>query len=305
MKKRKINRHNRYVGGQTSCMKIGVTIGDVAGVGPEVVRKALASRQVRRICQPVVIGDPRALRVKPGRVSKAAGEYALCCVRAAVTLAEQGEVQAVVTAPISKEGIHRAGYKFEGHTDYLAYLTKTRAYSMMLVSSQIRVVLVTIHTRLRDVARKISKAGVLRAIEHADLGCRLLGVKRPRVAVSALNPHGAEIGDEEKKFIEPALKQARRRKINVQGPFPADTLFYKVLHKQFDVVVAMYHDQGLIPLKMLGFEEGVNITVGLPIIRTSPDHGTAYDLVGKGIANPASMIRAIELAVQMAHEKKS
>lgn len=284
---------------------IGITIGDIAGIGPEVVSKAVNSFSVRKICQPRVFGDPQAIKIRPGKISAAAGEYAMQCIREAVSSALRGEIQAVVTAPLTKAGIHRAGYRFEGHTDYLAYLTKTKEYSMMLVSSKLRVVLVTIHTRLRDVAKKINQQKVFRAIKHAELGTRLLGVARPRLAVCALNPHGAETGSEEKKIIIPAVKKAQRRRLNVQGPFPADTLFHRAWQQEFDVVVAMYHDQGLIPIKMLGFAEGVNITIGLPLIRTSPDHGSAYDIAGRGRADPASMIRAIELAVQMSHEKRA
>lgn len=276
---------------------IGITVGDVAGIGPEIIGKALKDSRVRKECVPVVIGD---LNIRYPKYSAGAGEYAMQCVRDGVRIALAGNIHAIVTAPICKEGIHRAGYKFEGHTDYLAYLTKSKKYSMMLVSPQMKVVLVTIHTRLKDVSSKISGKGVIRAIKHADLGARLLGVKKPRVAVCALNPHGEEIGNEEKKIIIPAINKVRG--INVSGPFPADTLFCKVLQNKFDVVVAMYHDQGLIPLKMLGFNEGVNVTLGLPIIRTSPDHGTAYEIAGKNIADPSSMICAIELAAKMAKE---
>lgn len=278
---------------------IGITVGDTAGVGPEIIRKALKNPEIHKISVPVVIGE---LDARFQKYSGAGGEYAMQCVREAVDMAMSGNIHAVVTAPICKEGIYKAGYKFEGHTDYLAYLTKTKEYSMMLVSSQMRVVLVTIHIPLKDVAKKVTKVGVLRAIRHAGLGAKLLGVKNPKISVCTLNPHGWEIGEEEKKIIIPAIRQARG--FDVSGPFPSDTLFCKVLKKEFDVVVAMYHDQGLIPLKMLGFSEGVNVTLGLPIIRTSPDHGTAYDIAGKNIADPTSMIRAIELAARMVNEKR-
>lgn len=278
---------------------VGITVGDVAGVGPEIIRKALKDRSAHKVCVPVVIGD---LALKYPQYSAKAGEYAMQCVRDAVSMVLSGSIDAIVTAPICKEGIYKAGYRFEGHTDYLAYLTGTKEYSMMLVSPQMRVVLVTIHTRIRDVAKKITQEAVVRAVRHAHMGACLLGVKRPRIAVCALNPHGAEIGDEENKIIIPAMKKIKW--MDVSGPYPSDTLFYKVLQKKFDVVVAMYHDQGLIPLKMLGFSEGVNITVGLPIIRTSPDHGTAYDIAGRNIADPTSMINAIRLAAKMAYEKE-
>jgi 4-hydroxythreonine-4-phosphate dehydrogenase len=278
---------------------IGITVGDTAGIGPEVIKKALKCQSIHKICFPVIIGDPN---IHHPKYSSHAGEYAMQCVRDAVSMTIDGNIQAVVTAPICKEGIYKAGYRFEGHTDYLAYLTGAKEYSMMLVSPQMRVVLVTIHTSIRRVPKEITKKNVLRAIRHADLGTKLLGIKKPRIAVCALNPHGSETGDEEKKIMAPAIEEAKG--INVKGPFSADTLFCKVLNNEYDVVVAMYHDQGLIPLKMLGFSEGVNITIGLPIIRTSPDHGTAYDIAGKNKADPTSMIRAIELAVKMANEKK-
>lgn len=276
---------------------IGITIGDIAGIGPEIVRKALADPAVHRICLPVVIGDPKVVKVKTGAVSALAGEYAMQCIRDAVKMALAGEIDAIVTAPISKEGIHKAGYNFEGHTDYLAYLTGAKEYSMMFIGGCMRVILATIHIKLKDVSAKLTQKGVLRAIRHADLACRMLGIHNPRIAVCALNPHGAEIGDEEKKIIIPAIKKSRIK--NVFGPFPADALFHKVINKEYDIVVAMYHDQGLIPFKMLEFKEGVNVTLGLPFIRTSPDHGTAYNIAGKNIADPSSLISAIRLAVKL------
>lgn len=287
---------------KTSLMKpiIGITIGDVAGIGPEIVKKALSSPKVHKVCLPIVIGDPAEIKTKTGKVNARAGEYAMKCVRDAVEMVLQRNIDAIVTAPISKESIHKAGYRFEGHTDYLAYLTGTKKYSMMFVSPKIKVLLVTIHLKIKDVARKITQQAVIRAIKHAAIGARLLKIKNPKIAVCALNPHGAETGEEEKKIIIPAIKKSRIK--NIKGPFSADTLFYKAINKEFDIVIAMYHDQGLIPLKMLGFEKGVNVTLGLPFIRTSPDHGTAYDIAGKNKADPTSLIKAIELAAEMAHE---
>ena len=273
---------------------IGITVGDVAGIGPEVIKKVLKNRKIHKICIPVVIGD---VSLKYPKFSPKAGEYAFQCVRDAAGMALAGNIDAIVTAPICKKGIYKAGYKFEGHTDYLSYLTGVKQYSMMMVSPKIKVVLVTIHTSLKNVARKINQKEVLRAINHAGLGARLLGIKRPRIAVCALNPHGQELGDEEDKYIIPAIKKIR--KLNVSGPFPSDALFNKVLKGKYDIVVAMYHDQGLIPLKMLCFDQGVNVTLGLPFIRTSPDHGTAYDIAGKNKADPLSMLYAVELAVKM------
>lgn len=277
---------------------IGITIGDIAGIGPEIIKKAINSFNIHKVCIPIVIGDPNAFKIKPGKVTKRTGQYSMECVRDAVDMALRGTIDAIVTAPISKEAIHKAGFKYEGHTDYLAYLTGTKEYSMMFASPEIRVVLVTIHVKLKDVAKKITQKSVLRAIKHASLAARLLKIKSPRIAVCALNPHGNEIGDEEENIIIPAIKRSKIKK--VKGPFPADSLFYKVINKnEFDIVVAMYHDQGLIPLKMLGFREGVNITLGLPFVRTSPDHGTACDIAGENKADPTSMIKAIELAAEM------
>lgn len=294
---------------------IGITIGDVSGIGPEIVKKALKCRRLYKMCLPIVIGNPNEIKVRPGKVNAKAGYYAMDCIKDAVNMALAENIDAIVTAPISKEAIHLAGYNFEGHTDFLAYLTGTKEYSMMFVSPKIKVVLVTIHLKLKDVAKKINKKSVIRAIKHARLAGKLLKIKNPKIAVCALNPHGGEIGDEEKKIIIPAIREFNKKNAcpvrnrgkavisnGVKGPFPADSLFYKVLNNEFDIVVAMYHDQGLVPFKMLEFMEGVNVTLGLPFIRTSPDHGTAFDIAGKNKADPSSMIRAISLAAKMAND---
>lgn len=282
---------------------IGITIGDVAGIGPEIVEKLLLEERVHRMCVPVQIGDKNAVRFTSGRPSKKTGAYAMECIKNAVEFAMNGTIDAIVTAPISKTAIRMAGYNFEGHTDYLAYLTGAKEYSMMLINSRLKVVLVTIHLPIKEVPEKIQKRNILRAIRHADLGARLLGIDNPRIAVCSLNPHGVEFGTEDKEVVIPAVRQAKRR-YNVFGPFPSDSLFWKALKGEFDVGVAMYHDQGLIPIKLLGFEEGVNITIGLPIIRVSPDHGTGYDIVGKGIASHKSIMKAVEVAVRMVKNKR-
>jgi 4-hydroxythreonine-4-phosphate dehydrogenase len=218
----------------------------------------------------------------------------------------KGKVAGIVTAPICKEAIHRAGWHFQGHTEYLAHLTGARQYAMMLTGRGLSVVLVTIHMGLAGVSRCLSRASVLRALRLAHGACRKLGVRTPRIGVCAFNPHAGEagaFGTEEKRVIAPAIRAAMAQGIAAEGPFPADTLFVGPHRKRFDIIVAMYHDQGLIPLKMLAFDVGVNITLGLPIVRTSPDHGTAFDIAGKGIADPRSMIEAIRLASRLCVRK--
>jgi len=214
---------------------------------------------------------------------------------------------AMVTAPISKEALWKSGHKFQGHTEFLAHMTDAPRAVMMLVGEGLRVALVTTHTALKDVPSLITKANVLVTILITNTALAdLMGMERPRIGVCALNPHAGEgglFGDEESREIAPAIDQARDRGVDCTGPFPADTLLYKAWKGEFDAVVAMYHDQGLVSLKLIAFETGVNVTLGLPIIRTSPDHGTAYDIAGKGIADPRSMKEAIKLAVDMASRK--
>lgn len=308
---------------------LGITLGDGAGIGPEVVLKLLSSPRLYSVCRPVVIGDRLLLdfwgrrlglqprrkfkfvdcvvlrsgdRIVPGKISARMGEAAMAFVRRGVEMALDGEVDALVTAPLQKEAIHRAGYDFPGHTEYLAKLAGVKQVSMMFTGGGLKVVLVTIHEPLKKVPGLLRKKNILRAIEHANLAGKLFGKRKPHIAVAGLNPHAGEggiLGAEEKKVIAPTVAAARRRGINATGPYPPDTLFYRARREKIDVVVAMYHDQGLIPLKMLAFEEAVNITFGLPFIRTSPDHGTAYDIAGKGIANPKSMWEAVRVAAQL------
>lgn len=235
-----------------------------------------------------------------------AGRAAVGYITKAVELAQAGKVAAVVTAPINKETLKMAGYGFPGHTELLAELTGTKDFGMMLVGGGLRVILVTIHTALAGVPGLITRAKVLDTIRLAKRACSELGIRGPKIAVSGLNPHAGEgglFGDEESRHIGPACEDARAEGMDVTGPVPPDTLFYKAKRGDFDIVVAMYHDQGLIPLKMLAFGNAVNVTVGLPIIRTSVDHGTAYDIAGKGIANPDSLIQAVKLAAEMAGRK--
>jgi len=229
---------------------------------------------------------------------RACAEY----VRKAADLALGNEVDAMVTAPISKEGLKMAGLSWPGHTEMLAEITDTTDYAMMLVGGPLRVILVTIHTSLRNVPDRITKENVLKTIRLAMRACRQIGLDSPRIAVAGLNPHAGETGMfglEERNEILPAIELALIDGIPVSGPYPPDTLFHKAYKGDFDIVVCMYHDQGLIPLKMIAFDTGVNVTIGLPIIRTSPDHGTAYDIAWQGKADPSSMIEAIRLASRL------
>ncbi len=305
--------------------RIAVTIGDVCGIGPEIVLKALTDRTVAQRC--VVVGDrgviaaqakhlklpiPERLEhvalLEPpypdfGAIDARAGEAAYRYIRQAAAMAMAGRVGAIVTAPISKEAMHRAGHLYPGHTELLAALAGGAEVRMMLANDELRVVLVTIHESLRTAIGRIKRDLVLRTIEIAAAGLRRMGIDDPRIAVAGLNPHAGEggiFGDEETAEIAPAIAAAQAQGINASGPYPPDTVFMQARgFKRFDAVVAMYHDQGLIPVKYLGLEQGRNITLGLPFLRTSPDHGTAFDIAGAGIADPASMVTAIACAVEM------
>jgi 4-hydroxythreonine-4-phosphate dehydrogenase len=230
------------------------------------------------------------------------GRACLSYIEKAVELAMNKTVAGIVTAPISKEALKMAGCRWPGHTEMLADLTGTKDYAMMLVGGPLRVILVTIHTALKNVPELITKQKIVKTIRLAKKAAGMLGMKKPRIGVAGLNPHAGEagmFGDEEEKKIIPAIKMAAREGIFVSGPYPPDTVFHKAYKGEVDIIVCMYHDQGLIPLKMIAFDTGVNVTVGLPFVRTSPDHGTAYDIAWKGIADPSSMIEAIKLAVRL------
>ncbi len=276
--------------------RIGITLGDPAGIGPEVVAKALKSGRLDRRFDYEVIGDPHTRR----RADAAdwVVEGAKRCLKA--------ELSALATAPISKELLPRAGYAFVGQTELLAHLSRTKRFAMMLAGGPLRVALVTTHAPLRDVPKLIRTSKILEVIELTDEICRRFGIRRPRIAVAGLNPHAGEgglLGHEEQRVIAPAVQHAARRGIAASGPHSADTLFYRAAHGQFDAVVAMYHDQGLAPLKLIAFDDGVNLTLGLPFVRTAPDHGTAPDIAGKGIARPNGMIAAINMAARLARTR--
>jgi 4-hydroxythreonine-4-phosphate dehydrogenase len=273
--------------------RIGITLGDPAGIGPEVVAKALMSGRLDRRFNYEVIGNPRAKRRAD------AVDWVVEGAKRCLT----GDLAALTTAPITKELLRRAGYPFVGQTELLAALSRTKRFAMMLAGGPLRVALVTTHAPLRDVAKLITGRKIVEVIVLSNQICRRFGVRHPRIAVAGLNPHAGEgglLGDEERRVIGPAVKRAARRGIAVSGPYSADTLFYRAAHGEFDAVIAMYHDQGLAPFKLIAFDNGVNLTLGLPFIRTSPDHGTAPDIAGKGIARPEGMIAAINMAAQLA-----
>jgi 4-hydroxythreonine-4-phosphate dehydrogenase len=298
--------------------RIALTMGDPAGVGPEIVAKLFAAG-----VDAFVIGDQGVMRsaaslvgvsldgvevvqvgeplegIVPGRLDARAGAAAYAYLTHAIGLAQQGDIDAIVTAPINKESLSLAGAPHLDHTTALADLTDTPDAVMMLADGGFRVALVTVHVSLRRALDLITADSILRTITTVDRELRRFALDHPRIAVAGLNPHAGEgglFGDEEITTVGPAIEKARELGVDAHGPFPPDTIFWRAHAGEFDVVIALYHDQGLIPLKMVGFERGVNVTLGLPFIRTSVDHGTAFDLAGKGTASPASLGAAYELA---------
>ena len=330
---------------------VAVTMGDPAGIGPEVVLKALAHPIIKNSCRPLILGDwgvlqrARAKQKKflklvywkqgqpllplldhvggfvvcplssltvkesrPGLPSKAGGHAAYRYIYVAAKLALSKVADAVATAPISKSILQRAGHNYPGHTELLAELSRTPECRMMLIAGKLRVVLVTGHIAFTRVAGALTRDGIRTTLELTQRSLRdFFGIRRPRIAVAALNPHGGEegiFGDEEKKIIAPAVKSAKAKGISVHGPFPADSLFYKAVRGDFDAVVCMYHDQGLIPLKLHDFFGGAALTLGPPFIRTSVDHGTAYDIAGTDQGDETSMTKAILLAARLALQNR-
>ncbi|HVJ57738.1 MAG TPA: 4-hydroxythreonine-4-phosphate dehydrogenase PdxA [Terrimicrobiaceae bacterium] len=285
-------------------MKVGITCGDPAGIGPEIVEAALESSLLPQGVDYVVIGSSDAFA--PGKPGLASAQHALEALEEAVTLARSGEIQAVVTGPVSKKWLHETGFAFPGQTEFFADRCGVNNFAMCLTGAKITVALATAHIPLVDVSRILTRSGIVRV---GQLLARFLlrrGVRHPRIAVAGLNPHAGEDGDlgsEEIEIIAPAIESLHgslNAAVEISGPHSADTVFHRVLEGEFDAVLCMYHDQGLIPLKLHAFDEGVNITLGLPFPRTSPDHGTAFEIAGKGIARPASMIAAIRLACELA-----
>jgi len=297
-----------------------VVIGD-AGVIKKVIEEMRLSASVRVVSSLAGIDpSPGKLDVLElnrldldshvwGRPDISSGKTVVQYIKKAVELALGNEVDAIVTAPINKEMMNAAGHHYPGHTELLADLTKTKEYGMLFVGGGLRVILATIHVALKDVPGCITRASLLKTLRLAHRAMQSFGIEKPRIGVAALNPHAGEgrlFGSEEWDTILPAVIKARGEGIQASDPMPADTLFYKARNNYYDIVVAMYHDQGLAPLKMLAFGNAVNVTVGLPIIRTSVDHGTAYDIAGKGCADPASLLEAVKIAAMLsAHRKRS
>ena len=330
----------------TSQPVIGITMGDPAGIGPEVIVKALAEPDIRRAAKFIIFGMNEQLayaadtaeiepfwgrhqhekisREYPYKVvvadydeysmppwvkgpSKPAGQASLRFCIDAIDAAREAIIDAVVTAPISKTSWKLAGADWPGHTELLAARCKSRRKAMMFIAGPLKIALATIHHALFEVRHKFTIGCVFEPIDLLDIALKeYFGIKNPKIGVAALNPHAGEqgqFGDEEKRIISPAIHLARQHDINCLGPYPADTLFLRACHGEFDGVVAMYHDQGMIPVKLLAFEEAVNVTIGLPIIRTSPAHGTAFDIAGKNLASPKSFKKAIITAIQMVKTK--
>ncbi|MED4474488.1 4-hydroxythreonine-4-phosphate dehydrogenase PdxA [Oceanobacillus caeni] len=323
---------------------VGITMGDAAGVGPEIIVKSLQSKELYEQAHPIVIGDAKILKraaelldvnttILPvgldadftetkigeircidlnilsedlpfGEVSAEAGHAAFEFLKTAIELANDDKIQAICTAPLNKEALHKGGHIYPGHTEILAELTGTKDFSMMLSSPKLKVIHVTTHIGLLDAIKTIEPERVHKVIELAHDTLSKSGINQPKIGVCGINPHAGEnglfgYGEEEEKII-PAVERAQGEGINVEGPLPADTLFFRAQRGDFDIVVAMYHDQGHGPIKVLGLESGVNITVGLPIIRTSVDHGTAFDIAGKGIVDDRSMLEALRQAIELA-----
>lgn len=283
--------------------RIAITSGDPSGIGPEIAAKAAVDGRVLAVCEPVVYGPPAGRSFSPGLLTAEAGQAAFDIVIRAVEDARSGQVDAIATAPVNKEAFRLAGLPWSGHTDLLQHLTGAPHVAMLFHSDVIRVVLATVHIPLVEVPRALTQASLEATIVLTSRELPRFGLADPRIAVAGLNPHAGEhglFGREEQTSIEPAIAACRARGVNVEGPFPGDTVFLRATRGDFDVVVACYHDQGLIPVKLLAFGQAVNVTLGLPIVRTSVDHGTAFDIAGKGIADPESMIAAVLLAARLA-----
>lgn len=286
--------------------RIGVTVGDPAGIGPEIARKASADPALSSICEIVFYGpseEHEIARFARGRISAEAGRAAYDAIVAATADATAGRIDAIATAPVNKAAFAAAGLPWRGHTDLLANLTGAPRVAMMFYAESLRVILATVHIALAEVPRALTREVLEGTIDLAARELPRFGIPSPRLALAGLNPHAGEhgvIGGEDDEVLAPAVAALRSRGVSVEGPFPADTVFVRAMRGEFDAVVACYHDQGLIPIKLVAFGRAVNVTLGLPIVRTSVDHGTAFDIAGKGVADPSSMIEAIKLAARLA-----
>lgn len=283
--------------------RVAITVGDPAGIGPEIAARAAADPRVVEVCEPLVYAAAGGRAFASGVLSADAGRAAYDAIVRAVNAALDGSVDAIATAPVNKEAFHLAGLPWAGHTDLLAHLTGAGDVRMMFYSEALRVVLATVHIPLADVPRALTCESMARTIALTARELPRFGLPHPRIAVAGLNPHAGEhglFGREEELVIQPAVRACREQGIEVSGPFPGDTVFVRARRGEFDAVVACYHDQGLIPVKLLAFGQAVNVTLGLPIVRTSVDHGTAFDIAGKGLADSESMVAAVRLAARLA-----
>lgn len=321
---------------------IGITMGDPAGIGPEIILKALntdslsgtncvvfGSAEILKSIIDKKLASPQELKIitsineaafvpgvvnvidvpledmehfEIGKVQAQAGDLAYRCIKQSTELALKGEINAIATAPLNKEALHLAGHHYPGHTELLAKLTDTKDYAMVLYTDTLRVIHVTTHIALLKFLQTLNKTRVNTVIDIADKFMRKAGFANPRIAVAGVNPHAGEnglFGHEELEILNPSIAEMREQGVDVYGPCPPDTVFLQASQGQYDIVVAMYHDQGHIPLKLMGFYDGVNITAGLPFFRTSADHGTAFDIAWTGKANPESMVKSVELAVKL------
>lgn len=287
--------------------RVAITVGDPAGIGPEIAVKAAADARVLAVCTPVVFEPSPDRAFEPGVVSAAAGRAAYDVLLRAVAAARSGEVDAIATAPINKLAFSRAGLPWKGHTDLLAQLCDADLVVMLFHAAALKVALLTVHVPLSEVPRLLTPDLVGRTIDLVARCLPAFGCPHPKLALAGLNPHAGEggvLGLEDEEVLLPAVQAARDRGIDITGPWPADTIFVRASRGEFDAVLACYHDQGLIPVKLLAFGQAVNVTLGLPIVRTSVDHGTALDIAGKGIADPGSMIEAVVLAAQLAKNRR-
>ncbi len=326
---------------------IAITMGDAAGIGPEIIVKTLHLKEIYRICRPLVVGEGTTIHktiellksplklhtiekvaevkgefgttdlldlhnlnqaeVILGQICTPCGRAAMEYIAKATELTLAGEVKALVTAPINKEATKLAGYQDMGHLEYLAHITGAPEYATMLVTGPLSVVHLTTHYSLKDACKLVTRERILAKLKLTHDSFLKWGVKQPRIAVAGLNPHAGEgglFGREEIEEIEPAVKEAQHLGINARGPFPADSVFNRAINGEFDVVLALYHDQGHIPIKVYGFEKSVSVALGLPFIRTSVDHGTAFKIAGKGVANPESLAEAIKTAVKLIEKNR-
>jgi 4-hydroxythreonine-4-phosphate dehydrogenase len=283
--------------------RIAITVGDPAGIGPEIAQKAADDPRVCEVCDPILYGPPSGARFAPGVLSAEAGRAAYDAICLAVRDALGDQVAGIATAPVNKLAFARAGLPWKGHTDLLGHLTGVSRVAMMFWSEPLKVVLATVHVPLAEVPRTLTRELLDGVIDLTARELPRFGMSEPRLALAGLNPHAGEeglLGAEEQRVLVPAVAAARARGVRIEGPFPGDTVFVRAARGDFDAVIACYHDQGLIPVKLLAFGRAVNVTLGLPIVRTSVDHGTAFDIAGRGVADHSSMVEAVRLAARLA-----